>query len=909
MEKVFITDKQGNKVLPKTHVSAVYDDEGNDLGSHLGAFEDEVRGLVDTPHQEYVTVSTYASLPQEGSADTIYRVSNYDGSQSQVAADVYSEYAWDGTQYVFLCVKSQIGEVFDISVYNNNAKYADLAAALNGGANIPQSLQKGGMSVKFVQSSDNKYVQLRLISDEFSTTETDWQGVDDEATSGSKNLIESGGAANATGYYSLSGVATDTYQWLRYGIKIPIGSRIINTGDIPIFIYGSPNDESSVVLLEAGEEIITEFVVESLRSRTFLGEWSIDCYTTEFTKRIFDSDRHIKNSIHIREEYTSNDCETPCWYVVENDKLVKTSRILNTMAIKIPVFYGDICKMDNYIAVNGVQYYTTDGLGNIIRSGAVVTDAGVISTTLEIRQDEKYLICQSARDTFRLNVNHKFPQKTVFQRIPQVTYAYITQDGIAKIANTYVSSDFIPVGDGLRVYYHGSGNSQTAAIYGYDIERNPIEIILPYQESVTSSYIDISAKYAFIRICSNATDYHFEVYSVSEQISIFGEPRIKSVTKIGDNTSRAKGACFRVKDYYVVTYGENLDGNVNDFPTQSGSGTLALKYKKFEVINGIETNISFGTIAQKGTNYLDINGDTQVMPGGCGLPSGTNRGGMQYFSTASSDGVYVPMCCTVSISSQNGSVTFGSIRQLSLTINGTKGDFDFSRINRRPPNTYYTTAAPYKNTSNNQWFWCQVISGGFAYLTSSNGYDWVLEKTFDLNIQPQSEISCIRTASALFASLRVKGNALNGNTDTTAVLVYVHRDDLSGDSVSTLRMYPMPALSARSMLNMVNNDTLIWLFNDYSGNSVSAYIVKDTLSPSLYRDGIHIKKWFELTNKTIWYASFCDTDIYGLVSGEVHIVGNNSMNETTSLNFGTLFLTLSDTEEYMIQSFKSEYHI
>ena len=155
----------------------------------------EVNGLVDTPHQNYVTVAATSQtaaatdvLPASGqAADTIYRVSNWDGSANSGAgafdATCYSEYAWDDVsnpnKYVFLCVKSQIGEVFDISVYNNNAKYADLAAALNGGANIPQSLQKGGMSVKFVLSSDNKYVQYRLKSNTFSTDTEDWE---DEST-------------------------------------------------------------------------------------------------------------------------------------------------------------------------------------------------------------------------------------------------------------------------------------------------------------------------------------------------------------------------------------------------------------------------------------------------------------------------------------------------------------------------------------------------------------------------------------------------------------------------------------------------------------------------------------------------------------------------------------------------------
>ena len=87
---------------------------------------------------------------------------------------------------------------FDISAYHATgsvlAKYADLAAALGtNGANIPDTLRKGGMSVKFIQSSDNKYVQYRLMANTFSTTVTDWQGVDDEPTAGSENLVKSGG--------------------------------------------------------------------------------------------------------------------------------------------------------------------------------------------------------------------------------------------------------------------------------------------------------------------------------------------------------------------------------------------------------------------------------------------------------------------------------------------------------------------------------------------------------------------------------------------------------------------------------------------------------------------------------------------------------------------------------------------
>ena len=155
----------------------------------------ELNNLITTPNQEYVSVTATDQttavtdvLPATGAADTTYRVGNWDGTQYNDS--VFSEYAWNGSAYIKLSTKSQIGEVYDISANHADTKYADLTAALNGGANIPQSLQKGGMSVKFVCSSDNKYVQYRLMNNSFSTDLSDWQGVDDKPIYKSENLIK-----------------------------------------------------------------------------------------------------------------------------------------------------------------------------------------------------------------------------------------------------------------------------------------------------------------------------------------------------------------------------------------------------------------------------------------------------------------------------------------------------------------------------------------------------------------------------------------------------------------------------------------------------------------------------------------------------------------------------------------------
>ena len=143
--------------------------------------ENQIYDLVHTPEQHYVTVATYAELTSIASPsdDTVYRVSSYNGKTSQVDNTVYSEYGYNGTNFVFLCVKSQIDEVYDISAHHSNNTYVDLAAALDGGNNIPQELRRGGMSVKFVQSSDNKYVRWNLLADEFTTDITQWAIADE----------------------------------------------------------------------------------------------------------------------------------------------------------------------------------------------------------------------------------------------------------------------------------------------------------------------------------------------------------------------------------------------------------------------------------------------------------------------------------------------------------------------------------------------------------------------------------------------------------------------------------------------------------------------------------------------------------------------------------------------------------
>ena len=141
------------------------------------------------------------------------------------------------------------GCVFDISAYKASgtpltpAKFANLAAALGtNGANVPVSMRKGGMSVKFIQSSDNKYVQFRYMGTATTGSPNpfldvaNWQGVDDEPTAGSENLVKSGGV-----YYALQG-------------EYVVVTATANTGSVATAMVGI-YDVNDVLIVEGEGEV------------------------------------------------------------------------------------------------------------------------------------------------------------------------------------------------------------------------------------------------------------------------------------------------------------------------------------------------------------------------------------------------------------------------------------------------------------------------------------------------------------------------------------------------------------------------------------------------------------------------------------------------------------------------------
>lgn len=269
--------------------------------------------------------------PQE---NVIYRVIDRVNTPPQS----YSDYMWNGTAMALMAtynnsidneptpgsnnfVKSggvAASVVFDISAYHATgstlATYSNLAAALGAdGANVPASVRKGGMSVKFVQSSDNKYVQYRLMSDTFNTTVTNWQGVDEVPTNGSNNLVKSGGVAekfnsisedvynnseNATATIGLDGQYVDYQSGRRssynpYAISLPVSlqkgdevgvtcgandviaviAKVLGTNTYESLVQGGVNDNPRLYTWVADEDCQVVFSYLKARGASYYIKW------------------------------------------------------------------------------------------------------------------------------------------------------------------------------------------------------------------------------------------------------------------------------------------------------------------------------------------------------------------------------------------------------------------------------------------------------------------------------------------------------------------------------------------------------------------------------------------------------------------------------------------------------------
>jgi len=156
------------------------------------------------------------------------------------------EVYYDGTNYMANNVAGGGGDgVFDVSAKTGDT-YESLSAALTAMDALPSAYKKGGMSIKYIQSSDNNsvYVQYRLMTQNFTTDTSKWQGVDDKPTNGSVNLVQSGGVAESTGrlvrHYTINSGSTHSSQADKIDVDIKTGELFFVMVSVSGTVYANP---------------------------------------------------------------------------------------------------------------------------------------------------------------------------------------------------------------------------------------------------------------------------------------------------------------------------------------------------------------------------------------------------------------------------------------------------------------------------------------------------------------------------------------------------------------------------------------------------------------------------------------------------------------------------------------------
>ena len=478
---------------------------------------------------------------------------------------------------------------------------------------------------------------------------------------------------------------------------------------------------------------------------------------------------------------------------------------------------------------------------------------------------------------------------------------YINTSGVETAsANGYHHTDFIKVNRQNPWYtigysHIGSTTNTTVRVYSYNSSKQWLREAGNFTATPTTerafynltfkedeAYFIISGSSALADVFSVENTFLdlkdlnvMEAANVNDMMDTFAKPIMTTVCDLQDTSGdatplTAKASVFKNGDYYCCTFQQNLDGTAIDVPSTSGTGVIAMRYKYFQLVDGEETNVTYGTIAQKGSTYTDYQGNSATFEGGVGKPGGNN--GMM-FCTAAATGThtyngtvgYGMTPCAFSVSVDSTGVTFGDIKELTLSVDGTVGKFDVSRLSDEYVNyyVYYTTTAPAYDGTN--WHWLIPVVKGIAYFTSSDGYAWTYVNTVRTYYQTVAEVACenIDTNRLLF-SARVgdmhAANPVHGNCAVVGVLNkkgYIEKS------------YRLPAFTSRQFIAKLNDGQFLLFYNPQSTKEVACLM----LSCDAYSK-LTFYKWFTITGRATWYAS-CYKDGLTAAFTDLIIVGTD----------------------------------
>lgn len=367
-------------------------------------------------------------------------------------------------------------------------------------------------------------------------------------------------------------------------------------------------------------------------------------------------------------------------------------------------------------------------------------------------------------------------------------------------------------------------------------------------------------------------------------------PTVENLSQVEETlgVSVAKTAIYKNGSWFLVTYGQNVDGTGTDIPLIGGTGCLEMVYKRFKLVGGVVSDVQYGRIARIGDSYTDYDGNNAVMTGGCGLPSGIDN--LQFFTTpytvdngdASYDFAgrhnygFTPCCCTVGLAS-DGTVTFGTMTELRLVVGGVSGKFDLHRVDPlfQNDNTYVTTAPPTK--VGQTYYWAQVVTDGVAILTSQNGVSWTYATTIRTPYQPRCEV----VISSNLSNQLLLGVRTNRSAQYMTNTLYLTL--LNINNYQPVCQYQIPFVESRTQIVKSGDEWLLF-------NPTNDKAIVDVIRICKYGNVLRFWKWFTIYVKPTWYVTCYQPSVSNLDFTDMYLAGGNSSAGSTA---GLSFMHLS----------------
>lgn len=559
---------------------------GNALRSsaadHTTTFTDEVFDTERQKYQSEVNTDIEGKIEEEAEA----RMQNDQLLSQAIAAE--QERAEAAEQ------ANAQGIIYDVSANNGGAVFESLQTLLSSSnldTLIPVSFRHGGMTIRFIQgyepNSDNKYVQYRLMSDTFNTTVNNWQGVDDEPTVGSNNLVESGGV-----YSIIKKLKEDGYLFL--GI-----ANTSTSPSIPSAITGV-NSKFFYIALEPG--VYTNFLnsesqpintlskkIYVLKYNSNVGYWSLDYWDIlpeEFYNQtigktisgqgVITVDVDGLNEGALLSIYMRGDDQRSVYGIKANDKPVSigvAKKGLNQFTLS-----ADFKKLRFYTASDESSYDLTIYLGYL----------GDIFKTYDIKD----------------KVDIRYSNNLFDNTDSDVKIGYFIYNNTGTLGGNgtveYNTSGYVPVVPGTTYYKASNSTHGFRTVLFYDSNK----------DAITTSYISDDVNNftapegsAYVRVTFYNSDYDYA------QISTGGQKPFEPFSEIGEYLRPVYNAIDKVSNR-VTSIEEMLEDGSSVITLEDSTGSIFFpsnfgltKFKKGMIIEvyGSTNGINFLLYGNKGS--------------------------------------------------------------------------------------------------------------------------------------------------------------------------------------------------------------------------------------------------------------------------------------------------------------------